>query len=366
MCYHSSEYGGIEKQILDLIKELSKDFNFIVVCPAGPLVEKYIEAGAIKHINLKPKWELDLEYVFKIASICRKEKVNIIHGHELLTGSLSMLGGFLGAVKKRIYHVHTTFLEWKHEGVKKYISIIPNFIANYLVGNFIATDVLALTDVLKDIRINKEGINSRKITVIYNAVDLQKLAYDFEGAKEIRDKYLIPDYAFLIGNISRFTEEKGHEILLKAFSEVAKQNDKYNLLLAGGGKLLNFCKNLTEYLEIKNKVFFTDHFEEADKTKILSAFDLCVLPTYAEGFGIALIEAMANARPILASDISVLKEVAGDSVKYFKTGNAKDLASKIIKIEKDDLVSLGEKALQRSKEFSMKNFANAYKKLYLK
>src|SRR3989344_2243232 len=174
MCYHSSEYGGIEKQILDLIKELSKDFNFIVVCPAGPLVEKYIEAGAIKHINLKPKWELDLEYVFKIASICRKEKVNIIHGHELLTGSLSMLGGFLGAVKKRIYHVHTTFLEWKHEGVKKYISIIPNFIANYLVGNFIATDVLALTDVLKDIRINKEGINSRKITVIYNAVDLQK------------------------------------------------------------------------------------------------------------------------------------------------------------------------------------------------
>lgn len=366
MCYHSSEYGGIEKQILDLIKGLSSEIDFIVACPDGPLVEKYIEAGAKKHINLYPKSEFDLNYILRISKVCRSENIEIIHAHELLTGCLAMLGGFIANVPKRIYHVHTTFLEWKHEGFKKYLSIIPNFIANYLIGNFVATDVLALTHVLKDIRINKEKINSKKITVIYNGVELNKLKFDEVGAKEIRDKYLIPDYGFLIGNISRFTEEKGQEILIRAFAKLSKENDKYYLLLAGGGKLLEHCKNIVERLEIKDRVVFTNHFEEADKVKILSSFDLCVLPTYAEGFGIALIEAMANQRAILASDIAVLKEVAKDSIRYFEVGNIDDLAKKIAKMEKEELFTLEQKAVKQAQIYSMDNFAQAYKNLYLK
>lgn len=366
MCYHSAEYGGIEKQVLDIIKELSNEINFIVVCPNGPLVEKYIAAGAKKHINLKPSWELDLSYVFKIASICRKEKIDIIHGHELLTGNLSMLGGLLGGVKKRIYHVHTTFLEWKHEGIKKYLSLLPNFVANYITGNFIATDVLALTEVLKKIRTEKEKISEEKITVIPNGVELDKLIYKEEDAKEIRDRYLIPDYGFLIGNISRFTEEKGQALLIEAFAAATANSEKYYLLLAGGGKLLNSCKELAIDLGVADKVIFTDHFEEADKPKLLSAMDLCVIPTYAEGFGIALIEAMANSRPILASNIPVLKEVAKDNIKYFKAGSFNDLVSKIDKIVKGDLILLGEKALERAQNFSLKNFAQAYRTLYLK
>ena len=366
ICYQSAEYGGIEKQILDLIKELSADFNFIVVCPDGTLVEKYLAAGAKKHINLKPTSEFDIGYVIKIFQLCRKYKVDIIHSHELLTGCLATQGGFLAGVKKRIYHVHTTFFEWKHEGIKKYVSMVPNFIANYFIGNFIATDVLALTETLKEIRIAKEKINPNKISVLYNGVDLDILKYDEIGGKEIRDTYLIPDYAFLIGTVSRFTEEKGQIILIKAFAELLKTNTKYHLLLAGGGRLLDLCKNLVDQLKISDKVTFTDHFEENDKTKILSALDLAVLPTYAEGFGIALLEAMANSRPVLASNITVLKEVAKDSVEYFKVGNEKDLASKIDRISKEDLIVLGENALARAKKFSMKNFAAAYKELYLK
>jgi len=152
MCYHSAQFGGIEKQILDLIKNLSKDFDFIIACPDGPLVEQYIGAGAVKHINLKPSWELDLFYIIKLSNLCRKENIDIIHSHELLTGCLATTAGFFAGVKKRIYHVHTTFFEWKHTGIKKYLSIIPNFIANFIVGNFFATDVLALTNVLKEIR----------------------------------------------------------------------------------------------------------------------------------------------------------------------------------------------------------------------
>jgi|LakMenEpi03Aug12_release.lakeMendotaPanAssembly.Ray.scaffolds.fasta_scaffold02523_4 glycosyltransferase involved in cell wall biosynthesis len=366
MCYHSAQFGGIEKQILDLIKNLSKDFDFIIACPDGPLVEQYIGAGAVKHINLKPSWELDLFYIIKLSNLCRKENIDIIHSHELLTGCLATTAGFFAGVKKRIYHVHTTFFEWKHTGIKKYLSIIPNFIANFIVGNFFATDVLALTNVLKEIRINKEKINKEKITIIPNGIELEKLHYKKEYADEIRDRYLIPEYNVLIGYISRFTEEKGHEILIRAFEKLNNNTSKYMLILAGGGRLLDHCKNLVKDLKIEDKVIFTEHFDESDKVKILSAIDVCVIPTLAEGFGIALIEAMANRRPIWASNIPVIKEVAADSIKYFKSDNIDDLIEKLVRIGEEDLSILGDKAFEQAQNYSMEKFAEAYRNLYLK
>ena len=52
MCYHSSEYGGVEKQILDIINGLSEKLEIIVVCPEGPMVKEYLRGGAIKHVAL--------------------------------------------------------------------------------------------------------------------------------------------------------------------------------------------------------------------------------------------------------------------------------------------------------------------------
>lgn len=50
MCYHSAEYGGVEKQILDIINGLAPRVDIIIVCPNGPMVKEYLRGGAIKHI----------------------------------------------------------------------------------------------------------------------------------------------------------------------------------------------------------------------------------------------------------------------------------------------------------------------------
>ena len=79
MCYHSAEFGGVERQIYDIIKGLSSEIDIIVVCPDGPLVKDYLDAGAIEHIDLKPKYEADFSYSLKIRKILLENKVDIIN-----------------------------------------------------------------------------------------------------------------------------------------------------------------------------------------------------------------------------------------------------------------------------------------------
>ena len=364
MCYHSAEYGGVEKQIFDIIKGLSEKLDIIVVCPEGPMVKEYLKGGAIKHIALSPRFEADLQYSLQIRTIIILENIDIIHSHELLTGSLATFGGWLASFRKpikRIYHVHTPFSLWRHNFIKSLPALLVNTFVNFIVGNFFATDVLALTDSIKKHRIFKEFIFPTKIRVIPNGIENSEFSFSKKGRLSFREIWHIPSNAFVIGNISRFTKEKGHEILIKAFSQIKKQNPNKNmfLLLAGGGLLLDEIKSLSKSLGIYENVIFTDKFLETDKLNILSAIDLFVFPSYAEGFGIAILESMSMGIPTVATNLPVLKDVGGDAVIYAKMGDVSDFVNKMC-----DISTKRATLIERAKLFSMKNFVHNYAVLY--
>ena len=364
MCYHSSEYGGVEKQILDIINGLSEKLEIIVVCPEGPMVKEYLRGGAIKHIALSPRHEADLQYSLQIRQLIILEKIDIIHSHELLTGSLATFGAWLAKFRKpnqRIYHVHTPFSWWRHNFLKSFPALFINTFVNFIVGNFFATDVLALTPSIKRHRIFKEFISPTKIRVLPNGVENEYFSFSQSQRNSFRTKWKIPADAFVIGNISRFTKEKGHEVLINAFSQIKRQNPDKNmfLLLAGYGILLNEMKSLSKSLGVYESTIFTDKFLESDKIGILSAIDLFVFPSYAEGFGIAILESMSMGIPTVASNLPVLKDVGGDAVIYAKTGDISDFVNKmsVISTKRATLI-------KRAALFSMRNFIKNYSGLY--
>lgn len=370
MCYHSAELGGVEKQILDIIKGLSKEFEIFVACPNGPLVKEYLEAGAVKHLNLSPKFEADFKYVSKISSFCKENNIDIIHSHELKTGSLSTFAGWLAKVPKRIYHVHTPFSQWRHGSIKKYPALFINTFVNAIVGNIFATDVIALTETIKEIRIKKEFISKKKIRVIPNGVNTEEFKVLPISGEDIRKRYGIDKSTFLLGHMGRFTAEKGHEYFIKAFAKLKNdkslQNIDLKILFAGGGVLLNDMKKLAKELDIESSIIFTDRFEDKDKVSILNAMDIFVFPSYAEGFGIVLLEAMACGLPVLSSDLPVLRDVGNDSISYFKTGDIDSLYEnmKLLISNKSQLKAYAKKSIDRAGIFSMKKFWGYYRDLY--
>jgi glycosyltransferase involved in cell wall biosynthesis len=168
------------------------------------------------------------------------------------------------------------------------------------------------------------------------------------------------------------TPEKGHEILIRAFNDFVKKEQTigkdFSLLLAGDGPLKENLHKLCKELLIEDKVAFTGTFEDRDKAKIYSAMDVFVSPSYTEGFGIVLVEAMYFGLPVIVSDIEVFHEIGESFIRYFKRGSYINLAGEMSKIYEDicsnvDLKLDGEADKARN-GYSMQGFIDNYLKLY--
>jgi len=366
----SSQPGGVEFHVLDLVKGFSKANRVYVMVPPGPLIEQYEKEGATV-LRKYPKSSFDTKFIKYVNLFCKEKRIHIIHTHELIS-SQALIGAFLAGVKKRVHHVHTPFLLWKYPSfLKKIVKTFPNWLYNLFIANLIATDVIALTRSIKIHRIFFEGVLPTKIRVIANSIDANRFSKRIskeELARFKRVKY-IPKNRIILGVVSRITAEKGHLTLIKAFKKLNdKFPEKYFLLIAGGGdlkeKVEKFCN-----LNFKSSYIITDQFSELEKTFYFQSVDYFIFPSYAEGFGYVPLEALASRIPTIVSNLPVLKDVLGEAVTYFSLGNEEDLYNKIIKLskvnneDKKEIVKIGlSKALEYNFDAFIKNYSAVYEK----
>jgi len=365
----SGQFGGMEKHILDLINSVKQDYQVHVFCPDGYMAKEYLRAGAVVRFVF-PTNSFDLSYARKVREYVINNNINIVHGHELEVSVLGLISiANLNQVKK-IMHVHTPITSWKHSFIGKLYKSPLNFIANFIVGNFIADKVIALTVPIAKERVRKELIKSSKVIIIPNSISISDFQIDEQTQHiyktEILNKYQIAPNKIIIGNLSRLTREKGQDTLIKAFANISKTNKNLHLLIAGGGELLTEYKNLIEALNIKNRCTITGIFKEEEKVKLYSTFDYFVFPSLAEGFGYVLVEAMGSGLPILSSNIDVLKDVSKGLVEFFQVNNANDLADKLSTIihhnyDRKDLYKKYKKVLDN---YSFTSFKHNYLSLY--
>jgi glycosyltransferase involved in cell wall biosynthesis len=368
---NSGDPGGMEQHTLDLVRGMSANGHEVYVwCLEGVITEWFEEAGA--KVFIEPvQLDLDPLYIFSLARFIKKEKIDVVHAHELKAGVNSLLGASLAGAKVRISHTHTPISTWQISPLAKKINItIYSFMVNLLAGREIA-----LTESRKVVKI-KEGIRENKLQVVPNGLDTEKFNIPSDLKKEYRreilQRYGLPEDSYVIGNLSRLTEEKGHSILVDAFQKFLEyqvlDKEKVRLLIAGGGKLEEEVRSQISLFGLRDLAVVTGKFSQEDLVKFYSAFDMFVFPSLAEGFGIVLIEAMYSGLPIICSDLDVLKEVGGSTVMYFESGNPDDLSEKVLHLyqKRDRLEGLTEGARQRVEDlFTMEKFISAYEGLYL-
>jgi len=369
---NSGQRGGMEQHVLDLVKGMVSEGNEVFVwCASGPMVEVYKNAGAevtIQPINL----DIDPFYISRLYKFLTKNKIDVLHAHELKAVSSSLLAGALAKTSVRISHTHTPISEWKISYLKKRMNIMFD---NLLV-NLFATREIALTESRRSVK-ESEGIKDSKLVVIPNGLNLAEFSLSPEQKQkfksEIMQRYNISDGTYVFGNISRISKEKGHKALVVAYADVCKSLENQNipnntfLFIGGGGPLEDELKSKVKELNIEDRVLITERFAEEDLQKFYATFDSFVFPSMAEGFGIVLIEAMAFSLPILCSDLEVLQEVGGSTVRYFETGSKEDLVAKMMDLYKrqDQYYGFGNKARRRVEEiYSIDLFVSRYLDLY--
>ncbi len=218
--------------------------------------------------------------------------------------------------------------------------------------------IVSISEFTKNELINRFNISSEKIFVIKNGIS-RDVFYPLNKTETQKKKELYPGKKILL-HVGSEEYRKDIPTLFKALYLVKKEIKNILLIRVGTPKHLSIIKNLNLEKNVK-------YFEKVANTQLREIYclsDLFIFPSLYEGWGFPGLEAAACGTPVIASDIPVFKEVYQDFPLYFKSGNYKELAEKIIKTLNND--SLKEKMYEKGLSISMRYDWNEASEKYYK
>lgn len=294
--------GGIESYMMNYYRHFDRSkiqIDFIVHDAGGyGYYDEEIKKMGGRIFVLPKKSTYPFTYVHRLKKIITNGDYKIIHAHMDAMGAWVLKTAEECGVPVRIAHSHNTqhlstnplklfFLEKARKNINKY-----------------ATHRMACSDVA-----GRWLFGDKPFTVVHNAIEVERFAFDEEERKRIRELYGVRDDEFLIGHVGRFDTQKNHSFLIDVFADVVKEKPNCKLMLVGEGHLMQNIKEKISRLKLDKTVIFTGVRDDA--YKYYNAFDLFALPSLFEGLGIVAIEAEVNGCPsLLSSQVPQVAKIA--------------------------------------------------------
>lgn len=248
-----------------------------------------------------------LLWILKISFVNTKSHITIIHAQDTgYSGLAAVLSGKLLRIPV-VISSHGI----RHKTLE---SAIQGMLRNILLKFEYKLDIFTIKNADKVIAVNPsikkylQEITSREIDYIPNSIKFKKFEFSELNREMIRKELGIDNTTKVIGFVGRFSLEKNILTLLTSFANVAQDDPLVKLVLVGSAGPLE--SQFGEYINergVSTKVVLCGVRDDIDK--VLSGFDIFVLPSFAEGLSTALLEAMACGRAIICSDIAGNQEL---------------------------------------------------------
>lgn len=218
-----------------------------------------------------------------------KDEFDIIHAHDWLTYLAGIAAKELTG-KPLVVHVHATSFD---RGTEDQIDSRVYDIEKR--GMMAADKVIAVSDLTRNIVINKYGIDPEKVVTVHNAVD-------FSGRENVKVERGVRDK--VVTFLGRITFQKGPEYFIEAAAKVLKRTDGVRFVMAGSGDMMNRCIRHVAKLGISDRFHFTGFLRGAEVQKMFAMSDVYIMPSVSEPFGISPLEAMRSNVPAIISNQS--------------------------------------------------------------
>lgn len=202
-----------------------------------------------------------------------------------------------------------------------------------------------------------------KLKTIHIQLSRRLIAHD-NSENENPVSHLIKDNYFIYP--ANFWPHKNHNLLLIGFMMARAQGLDRNLKLILTGSDLGkkeYLQHLVDSFGLTDSVVFMGFLDDETFKDVLINAKFMIYPSFFEGFGLPILEAMSSDVPVLCSDVTSIPEVAGEATIFFNPRKPKDIAEVILKIDKDDALrdSLIIAGRVNARKFSQtNNMANAY------
>jgi glycosyltransferase involved in cell wall biosynthesis len=167
-------------------------------------------------------------------------------------------------------------------------------------GMAAADKVVAVSDLTRNICINKYGVPPEKVVTVHNAVD-------FSGRENLHLERGVREKTVTF--LGRITYQKGPEYFIEAAAKVLKRTKNVRFVMAGSGDMMNRCIRQVARMGISDRFHFTGFLRGMDVQKMFALSDVYIMPSISEPFGISPLEAMRTGVPSIISKQSGAAEV---------------------------------------------------------
>jgi glycosyltransferase involved in cell wall biosynthesis len=239
-------------------------------------------------------------YAVVASVIAYKYNFDVIHAHDWLAYPAGMAAKLISG-KPLVVHVHAT--DFDRSGG----SVNPGVYEIEKTGMEAADKVIAVSNLTRNIIIEKYGIDPNKVVTVHNAVEpladreLQKMQ------RSINDK--------IVTFLGRVTMQKGPEYFIEAANLVLQKMKNVRFVMAGSGDMLNRMIWRVATLKIGDRFHFTGFLQGDDVHHMFSLSDVYVMPSISEPFGISPLEAMQSNVPVIISRQSGVSEILRHAIK---------------------------------------------------
>ncbi len=240
------------------------------------------------------------KYAIVASVIATEYDFEIIHAHDWLAYPAGIAAARASG-KPLVIHVHATDFDRSGGNVN------PEVYAIEKSGMEFADKIITVSNLTREIVINKYGIDPGKVVTVYNAVDQVEHPESSSWQKGFDDK--------VVTFLGRITMQKGPEYFIEAAHRVLKVMKNVRFVMAGSGDMMDRMIRRAAALHITDRFHFTGFLRGNDVFRMLALSDVYIMPSVSEPFGISPLEAMQSNVPVIISKQSGVAEILTHAVK---------------------------------------------------
>ncbi|MGH7380644.1 MAG: glycosyltransferase [Candidatus Methylomirabilales bacterium] len=356
-------WAGAEVQLATLLTSLQKVSDLeisTILFNEGRLACELRDLGINTHV-IPESLHHPLSILKQLGDYFKEHPVDILHTHKYKDNILGALSSVYRDIRHRVRTIHG--LSEYYGGFQAMKAGIYGAIDN-VVNRWFVDRILAVSFAMRSQIIKRFG--AERVICIHNGIDIERIRTSGNGT-ELRRDLKLNGGEFLIGTMGRLTYVKGLQPFLRAARIIRSKRPTVKFLIAGDGPLKVPLQALAREYGLEKEVLFLGHRHDA--CEVLGLMDLFVLPSLSEGIPMVLLEALALARPVVASRVGGIPEVIEHRVSgiLVTPGREEELAQNCIALMDDSgwaqrLGAAGRKRVEE--EFSARFMAEKVAEVY--
>ena len=362
-----SRFGGIVAIILGLGRVARAEGWQVDVLTTDPTVQRVVGQHGLGVVSLdvirreiKPLW--DLKGLVRLQKFLRRESYGIVHTHTSKGGFVGRLAASLARVPVIVHTAHGfAFHEASPIASRVFYSTLERIATRW------CDRIVSVSEFHCNWALELGMCTPAEILAIPNGISVPRLSDSF-AATALRRQLGARSGDLLILTVSRLADDKGVKHLLEAVAILPRGEHRYRVFVAGDGPMRTRLEQYARDLRLSDVVTFLGFRQ--DVHELLAACDLVVLPSLREGLSITLLEAMAAAKPIIATSIGSNRELASqaDMALLVPPANSKALAEAIQQCAHDPVLTARLATTARAlfeSRYTEDRMLDSYRHLYL-